>query len=102
MPNDNEYKVYIRNIFFDENKMSGFYAISNYLSCFKSIRQLSLKQCGVNDDSVTILCTKALMKSKFLDKIDLSFNMIGDKGIENGISNIFSSLGPAIKNLNLY
>ena len=58
MPYDGDYQVHVQQISFDDNKFinGAFISTANYLSAFKHLKQLSMKNCGLNDDAVVALC----------------------------------------------
>ena len=67
MPRISDYYVNLQEISFDDNKMTlGFGMAVNYLSDFKRLQNLSLKNCGLDDKCLLLLGEKVIFNSKSL------------------------------------
>lgn len=58
MPYGGEYKVNVQKIYFDDNKFinGAFTSTANYLAAFRNLKKLSMKNCGLDDEAVILLC----------------------------------------------
>jgi Leucine-rich repeat (LRR) protein len=103
LPEDNDYFSQISSLYLDDNKIngSGIRFIAFYTAQCKHLRLLSLKNCGLEDDSMVLLCNRSIKNMKHLNRLDLSSNMICDRSIADGFAMVYSGDNVNLTHLNM-